>query len=159
MRCRESNWLEDYRMDLLEPASRARFERHLSECRSCRQALQDASSAGSLLQWLSPVEPSPAPSPDFYRKVQRSLEQRLAAGWWRPVAALQLRLAYPLLLLGFLLTAWTLVHQADNLEEGVLGLPPSRFASAVLPQESYLASRDLVMNTLVGFPEEELPNE
>ena len=148
--------LEEYLAGELRPGEQERVREHLSRCRSCGQALEEAQSARSYLRWLVPEEAPPVPGPGFYVRVQQGIERRLEAGWfgtvvrsWRP------RFAYPLLLLGLLFAAWILTFDLDSGDDSIFGFPPTQFSSYISSEADRLESRDLVMMTLVEATEED----
>ena len=148
--------LEEYLAEELPPGEQQRVREHVSRCRPCRQALEEAQSARSYLRWLVPEEPPPVPGPGFYFRVQQAIERRVEAGWFGVVArSLRPRFAYPLLLLGLLFAAWTLTFDQDPVDESIFGFPPEQFSSNISSEADRLASRDLVMMTLVEAPEED----
>jgi anti-sigma factor RsiW len=149
--------MEEYVMGDLEPRALALFEQHVSECRSCARALADARQTHAYLSWLQPAGAPPEPSPDFYRKIERSIEKKASAGWLGTMAAAFQRpkLAYPLLFLifGLLLAAWTMDFQPDWSESGILGIPPARFSQAISSDADLNRDRELVMVSLVESEE------
>ncbi len=158
MRRHVEGQVEDYLMEWLAPEQRREFEFHTTRCRSCAEALQHAQQARSYLECLLPDEAPPTPGPDFFWKVQRSIEQKRATGWFGALAtSLHPHLAYPLLLLGLLLAAWTLTFELAEREEGLLAMefPSALFASMSFSEDDRGAGRDRVMMTLVEMPEED----
>ena len=145
--------IEEYLMGEMNPHALRSFNGHVEQCGSCAKAIRDARESQSYLEWLRPAEAPPAPGPDFYFKVQRSIQQKSVSGWLGNfVAAFRRpRFAYPLvfLLLGLLLTVWTVNVETEWTEAGVLGIPPSRFSEAISSEADRLHSRDLVMVNLV----------
>jgi hypothetical protein len=129
------------------------FEQHIAKCRFCAHALRDAREAQSCLAWLHPMEAPPEPGPDFYRKIEKSIERKAASGWLSSLAAALQgpRLAYPLLFLflGLLLTAWTFDFEPDWSDAGVLGIPPARFSDTISSEADQLRHREMVMVSLV----------
>ena len=157
MRNHVQDRMEEYVLGELQPRALAVFEQHVSECRSCARALAEVRQAHSLLTWLQPVGAPPEPSPDFYRKIERSIEKKTSAGWFGKMAAAFQRpkLAYPLLflVLGLLLAAWTMDFQPDWSESGVLGIPPARFSQVISSDADVIRGRELVMVSLVESEE------
>ncbi len=145
--------LEEYLMDEMEPFAREIFENHVAKCRSCANRVRDARESQSYLAWLRPMEAPPRPGPDFYRKLERSIERKASSGWLPNLAAMLQgpRLAFPLLflVLGLLLTAWTMDFEPELTESGVLGIPPARFSDAISSEADRLHSREMVMVSLV----------
>ncbi len=155
MRHHVKDHIEDYLAGMLDPEALRNFEQHITSCRSCEEALCDSRAARSYLQWLLPVKTPPEPGPEFYSRVQKSIEKKMDSGWLGNLAAALHgpRLAYPLLFLflGLLLMAWSMTFQTDWAETGVLGIPPARFSTSVSSE----AGRDLVMISLVELPANE----
>lgn len=145
--------MEEYVMGELEPRARAVVEQHLSECRACARAVADVRQTRSLLAWLQPAGAPPEPSPDFYRKIERSIEKKASAGWLGTLAAAfqRPRLAYPILFLflGLLFAAWTMDFQPEWSESGVLGIPPARFSQVISSEADRYRNREMVMVSLV----------
>lgn len=154
MRNHVTDRIEDYLTGEIAPRALQVFHRHVGQCPSCAKAVRDAQQSQSYLQWLRPVEAPPAPGPDFYFKVQRSIQQKSAPGWIGSLAAMfhRPRFAYPLLFLflGLLLTAWSTSFQTEWSEAGILGIPPARFSGIISTEADRIYSRDLVMVSLVG---------
>jgi putative zinc finger protein len=148
---------EEYLMGVLEPRALAVFEQHVSECRSCALALADARQSHAFLAWLQPAGAPPEPSPDFYRKIERSIEKKASTGWLGTMAAAFQRpkLAYPLLflVLGLLFAAWTMDFQPEWSDSGVLGIPPARFSQAISSDADLVRGREMVMVSLVDSEE------
>ena len=157
MRNHVQDRMEEYVMGELEPRALAIFEQHVSDCRPCARALADVRQAHALLTWLQPAGAPPEPSPDFYRKIQRSIEKKTSAGWLATMAAAFQRpkLAYPLLFLvfGLLLAAWTMDFQPEWSESGVLGIPPARFSQVISSDDDVIRGREMVMVSLVESEE------
>ena len=132
------------------------FQEHLRQCRSCEQTLAEARSARSYLAWLLPEEAPPVPGPGFYARVQQNIERKAESSWFGVLAqSWQPRLAYPLLLFGLLVAAWTMTFQMDVEEESVFGFPSTQFSSLVPSEAERLDNRDLVMTSLVEIAEED----
>ena len=153
MRNHVQDRVEEYLMDEMEPFARGIFEHHIAECRSCASHLRDARESQTYLEWLHPADAPPEPSPYFYRNLERSIERKAASGWLPNLAAMLQgpRLAFPLLflVLGLLLTAWTMDFEPDLIESGVLGIPPARFSETISSDADRLRSREMVMVSLV----------
>lgn len=153
MRNHVNEYIEDYLASEMSPRALRVFQQHVAGCRCCAKALREAQEAQSYLGWLRPVEAPPAPGPDFYFKVQRSIQQRSLSGWIGSLAAMfhRPRFAYPLvvLFLGLLVTAWTTSFQSEWNEASILGIPPARFSGIISTEADRVHSRDLVMVSLV----------
>ena len=145
--------IEEYLMGLLDADAQRNFEQHIGSCRSCRKALQDSRDADSYLKWLLPLEAIPLPGPEFYSRVEKSIEKKLDSGWFSNLAAVLYgpRLVYPLLFLflGLLLAAWAQTVSTEWGEAGVLGIPPARFSGTISSEADRANSRDLVMVSLM----------
>jgi hypothetical protein len=159
MRHHVKHRLDDYCMELLDPESRQAFERHVESCSSCRLALREYQSAHSCLQWLVSADAPPEPGPEFYCRVQASIERRRFSGGWLDglAATLQPRLAYPVALLGILLVAWILTFRLSDVEEGMIAMefPETQFANMSFSNPDARAGQDQVMLSLVNGPEAE----
>ena len=158
MLCRMRNLIEDYLSETLEPARRADLERHVAHCRSCQQALAAAQESRLCLEWLAPEDAPPQPGPDFYYRVQQSIERERLGGWFSSLAAaMRWRLAYPLAVLCLLLLAWSLTLDGrDSLAYD--GLAETEYPAAEFAQMSFShgdQAQELVMVTLVCAPEEQ----
>jgi len=133
------------------------LECHIAHCPSCRQALTAAREARLCLGWLVPQDAPPQPGPDFYYRVQQSIERERLGGWFSSVAAaMRLRLAYPLAALCLLLVAWSLTFQGRE-SFPYDGLAETEYAAAEFARMSFSygdQAQELVMMTLVGTPEE-----
>ena len=114
--------LDAYVTETLAPESRREIEQHVAGCRTCREAVEVARSAGFYLQWLSPTEAPPEPGPGFYLRLQESIERKRYSGWFTSLAVARPRLAYPLLLLGCLLMVWTLTVPPFMSEEDLVAM-------------------------------------
>ena len=151
-------WLEAYLEGVLDPVSQDGFDRHVAQCGSCRKALDAALNARQCLDWLVPAEAPPVPGPEFYARVERSIERRLARNWFDSLGAvMQPRLAYPLLVLGLLAAAWTFTYDNREPEEGLAAIeyPAAEFAQMSITMADHDRSEDLVMMNLVEVPEEQ----
>ncbi len=158
MLCRMKHLIEDYLSETLEPARRTDLERHMANCPSCQQALTAAQEARLCLDWLMPVEAPPQPGPDFYYRVQRSIERERQGSWFASLeAAMRWRLAYPLGVLCLLLVAWSLTFEGRD-SFAYDGLAETEYPAAEFSQMSFShgdQAQELVMVTLVGVPEEQ----
>ena len=155
MQCHVRDQLDEYLTGELGPDAERQFQEHVRCCRSCETALSEARSARSYLAWLAPAEAPPVPGPGFYLRVHEAIERKLAWGWFgRLAASLRPRFAYPLALLGLLFMAWTLTFEIDAAEDSVFGIPPSQFSASISSELDRVASRDLVLITLVEITEE-----
>ncbi|MBI2815914.1 MAG: zf-HC2 domain-containing protein [Acidobacteria bacterium] len=141
--------IEEYLSGELDVHELRDFRRHLKECPSCARAVREAEDTQSCMQWLQPLEAPPAPGPDFYFKIQSSIQRNSGAGCLGSFALAfrGLRVAYPLIFLaaGLLISLWTFTTQTEWGEYGVLDIPPARFSTAITTE----ARRDLVMVSLV----------
>ena len=153
MRNHVNDRFDDYLAGELNLDALRNFERHIDNCRSCAKELAETEDARSCLQWLLPLESPPEPGPEFYARVQSSIEKKMDSGWFGSLAsALQApRLAYPLLFLflGLLFTAWTMTSGTEWNETSVLGIPPARFSGSISTEADRMHNRDLVMISLV----------
>jgi len=145
--------LEDYlEGDLLIEEERI-VQEHLSVCSSCAAALEDAQTARGCLALLRSNEAPPRPGPEFFVKVQQSIERQQSPGWFGSLsAALHApKFAYPLLFLflGLLATAWTMTSDSEWADTGVFGIPQPVYSAAAS------VDRDLVMTSLVETAESE----
>ena len=70
-----------YLLGALEPAERARFERHLSQCSSCREELAHLAVLPTLLSRVGPLAADAAPPPDFGAVAARIAAERRRARW------------------------------------------------------------------------------
>ena len=146
--------LEAHLAGELSPDQEGVFQEHLRQCRSCEQTLAEARSARSCLAWLLPEEAPPVPGPGFYARVQQNIERKAESSWFGVLAqSWQPRLAYPLLLFGLLVAAWTMTFQMDVEEESVFGFPSTQFSSLVPSEAERLDNRDLVMTSLIEIAE------
>jgi len=145
--------IEDYLSGMLDPVALRGFEEHIRSCRGCEEALCDSRAAQSYLQCLLTQETPPQPGPEFYSRVQKSIEKKMDSGWLGDLTAAfhGPRLAYPLLFLlfGLLLMAWSMSFQTEWTETGVFGIPPARFSGVISSEADRMRSRDLVMISLV----------
>jgi hypothetical protein len=150
--------VDEYLGRLLDPATQASFERHLGVCPGCQEALKAAQEARQCIDWLVPTEAPPQPGPNFYHRVAQSIEQKRAYGWFGTLAmTMRPRLAYPLVVLGLLLVAWTFTYEARVADDGLVAMeyPASEFAQMTFSDADEVSGQDLVMRTLVELPEEE----
>jgi hypothetical protein len=148
-------WLDAYLERTLDTASEERFHRHVSDCRSCRKALTSAREARQCIDWLLPADPAPVPGPEFYYRLEQSIDRRISRNWFENLAgAVQPRLAYPLVFLGLLTAAWTLTFDPPQMEEGFAAIeyPASEFAQMAFTTADRELSEDLVMMNLVELP-------
>ena len=149
--------LDAYVEEMLDSASQELFERHVSACGSCRKALLAAREARECLDWLLPVEAPPVPGPEFYARVEESIERKLSRNWFDDLgAAIRPRLVYPLIFLGLLAAAWTLTSEIREPEEGLAAIeyPATEFAHMSFTSADTDLSEDLVMMNLVELPAE-----
>jgi Putative zinc-finger len=152
------NSLDAYLERMLDPVSEDQFDRHVAGCRSCRKALIAAREARQYIDWLLPTDPAPVPGPDFFYRVEQSIEKRVSRNWFENLAgAIRPRLAYPLLFLGLLAAAWTLTYNAPEPEEGLAAIeyPAAEFAQMAYTTSDRELSEDLVMMNLVELPVEQ----
>jgi anti-sigma factor RsiW len=99
--------IDDYLLGGLDHSGRAEFEAHVDSCRRCREALASARQAGRVMQWLPNPKAAPQPGPDFFYRVQASIQKQQAQSWLgNLVAGMQPRLALPFVMMGMLLLAW-----------------------------------------------------
>lgn len=144
--------LDEYLAGELGSLELRRFEHHIAECSSCALAVEDAQRVGAYLRALKPAEAVPQPGPEFYFKVQRSIQQKQSSGWFATMSTVlhTPRLAYPLLFLvmGLALTVWT-TRTDDIGDVGVFGIPQPVYTA------SASSDRDLVMTSLVDSAETE----
>lgn len=147
---------EDYLAGQLRGREHDRFEGHLRNCVSCRQALREAESSRRYLQWLRPSEPPPIPGPDFYVRVRQAIERKPSGWLGNLAAALHPRLAYPLIFVVLMLAVWTVTLPNGELEELTpLDALTMQFASISFPDADQNHYRDLVMSNLVEVAEAE----
>jgi hypothetical protein len=150
--------LDAYLDQMLDPGSLELFDRHVSDCRSCRKAVAAARKARQCLDWLAPEEQAPVPGSEFFYRVERSIEQRVSRNWFEALAgAMQPRLVYPLVFLGLLTAAWTLTYELPQPEEGLAAIeyPATEFAEMAFTTTDRELSDDLVMMNLVDLPIEQ----
>ena len=111
--------LDEYLLRLLSTSETLYLESHVQQCPGCAAGLRDARQTRQCVEFLMPTEPGPKPGPDFYARVQHSIEreqsQRLLS---RLSVQLRPRLVYPLVSLAVLLVAWTLTLQPSEVEDG-----------------------------------------
>ena len=151
--------LDAYLEGLLDPATVAELEFHTARCGSCRMALEAARDSQQCMAWLLPIEAPPEPGPDFYVRVEQSIEQRLARNWFYALAAaMHPRLAYPLVFLALLVAAWGLTNEGMVLEAEealvVMEYPATEFAQMAVTGADREFGEDLVMMNLMELPEE-----
>jgi predicted anti-sigma-YlaC factor YlaD len=150
--------LDAYLEAMLDSGTHSAFDRHLAECGACRRAVKAAREARQCLDWLVPAEAPPVPGPEFYARVEQSIERRLARNWFDALgAAMRPRLAYPLLFLGLMAAAWTFTSDIREPEEGLTAIeyPSAEFAQMSFTTADHDQSEDLVMMNLVAMPEEQ----
>ena len=150
--------LDDYLDQVLDPGSRDLFDRHVAACGSCRKALLAAREARQCMGWLAPEEAAPLPGPDFYYRLEQSIDKRISRNWFENLAgAMRPRLAYPLLFLGLLAAAWTLTYDLPESAEGLAAIefPGTDFAQMAFTTADRESSEDLVMMNLVDLPIEQ----
>lgn len=150
--------LDAYLEQMLDSASLELFERHVAECGSCRKRLTAAREARQYIGWLLPAEPAPVPGPDFYYRVERSIDRRISRNWFENLAgAIRPRLVYPLIFLGLLTAAWTLTYEPPAPEEGLAAIeyPTTEFAQMAFTSADRELSEDMVMMNLVDLPIEQ----
>ena len=150
--------LDAYLEELLDPGSQGLFDRHVAGCDSCRTALIAARETRQYVNWLLPTEAAPVPTPDFYFRLQRSIDKRLSRNWFENLAgAMRPRLAYPLIFLGLLATAWTITSDTREPTEGLAAIeyPATEFAQMAFTTADRELSEDLVMMNLVDLPFEQ----
>jgi len=150
--------LDAYLEELLDAQSAENFRNHIVDCGSCRRAFAEAQESRLCMEWLVPDSEPPVPGPEFYVRVERSIEKRLSRNWFENLAgAMRPRLAYPLAFLMLLAVAWTYTIQAREPEEGLAAIeyPATEFAqmSYTTTSDANL-SEDLVMMNLVELPAE-----
>jgi anti-sigma factor RsiW len=160
MRNHVTEFLDDYLLGGMDPAARASVEAHLAGCRSCRAALEAAREASEVMRWLPNPEAPPPPGPDFYYRVQASIEKQQSRGWllnW--TAGLQPRLAVPALMMGLLLLALMVIPRrgtarvsgpTDGWEE--VEFPSADFAAMTYSNDHDEAPHDRMMYDLVETP-------
>ena len=151
------NQLDAYLEGMLHSASRGLFDRHVAGCGSCHKALRDAREARLCLDWLIHEDAAPVPAPDFYYRVEESIEKRISRNWFENLAgAMRPRLAYPLIFLGLLTAAWTLTTETPQPDEGLAAIeyPAREFAEMAFTTADRELSEDLVMMNLVDLPME-----
>jgi len=145
--------IDDFLTGSLDGYALKVLHRHIDICRSCAKALREAREARGYLKMLRPAEPPPVPGPDFYFKVQRSIQQKSGTDWLSGMTAMfqRPRFVYPILFLflGLLITAWSISFQSDWGADGILGIPPARFSGNIVSEADRMHSRDVVMVSLV----------
>lgn len=147
--------LDAYLEGMLNPAQEEAFDRHVTGCAACRKALRAAREARQCIDWLLPTEAAPVPGPEFYVRVQESIDRQLSRNWFETLAgAMRPRLVYPLLLIGLLSAAWTLTVETREPEEGLAAIeyPTVEFAHMSFTLSDRELSQDLVMTNLVDLP-------
>lgn len=147
--------MDAYLEGLLDPASQEQLQQHAAVCGPCRRALQQAQEARQYVAWLRPTEAPPVPGPDFYARVQQSIEKRLSRNWFEVLGeAMRPRLAYPIIILALLTAAWTLTSDVREPEEGLAAIeyPATEFAQMAFTMSDRELSEDLVMMNLVDLP-------
>ena len=147
--------IDDYLQGTLNPAERERAEAHLASCHDCRRELDEARDAIAAMSWLPHPEAPPQPGPEFYYRVQASIEKAQSMGWLtRWSLALQPRLAIPILMMGMLLLAWMIslprhgvAMTADGWQE--VEYPSADFARMTYSDDQDEARHDRMMNNLI----------
>ncbi|MBI3935032.1 MAG: zf-HC2 domain-containing protein [Acidobacteria bacterium] len=150
--------LDAYLEEMLDSRSLEQFERHVADCGFCRKALLAAREAGRCMDWLLAAEAPPVPGPDFYVRVQQSIDKRLSRNWFENLAAaVHPRLAYPMIFLGLLAAAWTFTYERWQPEEGLAAIeyPATEFAQMSFTMADRELSEDLVMMNLVELSAEQ----
>jgi hypothetical protein len=141
--------MEDYMSGHMDAPAAREFRLHLGTCRSCSAAYEDLQQANSYLQRLRPIETPPQPGPEFYAKLQASIDKKLDTSWFGNFALTfqAPRLAFPILFLflGLVVSAWTMMATSEWEAEGIMGIPPRRFSQTITSQ----TDRDMVMVSLV----------
>jgi hypothetical protein len=152
--------LEAYLEQTLEPSAQAEVERHIVVCGSCRAALEGEREARRCMDWLLSLEAPPQPGPDFYVRVEQSIDQRLSQDWFSVLAAaMRPRLAYPVMFLLLLAGAWGYTYETASsivpVEEGLTAMeyPAAEFTDLSFSHLEREASEDVVMMSLVALPE------
>jgi hypothetical protein len=136
-------YIDEYLEGAMDAAGRGRFESHLSQCGSCRAALEDARDAISIMSWLPNPEVAPQPGPDFYYRVQASIENAQSGTWltgW--TVGLQPRLAIPILMMGMLLLAWMISLPRHGSAMNPDGWEEVEYPSADFAQMTYFDDQD-----------------
>ncbi len=111
--------MDEYLLRLLNTSETLYLESHVRQCPGCAAALRDARQTRQCVELLMPTEPPPQPGPDFYERVQNSIERRQSQTLFTRLSVqLRPRLAYPLVSLAVLLVAWTLTLQPPETEDG-----------------------------------------
>ena len=135
--------IDEYLQGTLDPASLASFEGHLARCGDCRAAVGNAREASAMMSWLATPERAPQPGPDFYYRVQASIEKAQAGGWLvRWVAGLQPRLAIPVLMMGMLLLGWVISLPRHGSAMNPDGWDEVEYPSADFAQMTYSNDQD-----------------
>lgn len=153
--------IDEFLQGTLDAASLARFEGHVAQCQNCRQALADARDVAAIMIWLPNPEVAPQPGPDFYYRVQASIEKAQAGGWLvRWVVGLQPRLAIPVLMMGMLLLAWMIslprhgsAMNPDGWDE--VEYPSADFAQMTYSDDQDEARHDRMMDNLFDAADEQ----
>jgi hypothetical protein len=154
--------LDAYLEQTLQPSAQAELERHVAYCATCRQALEAEREARACMTWLLASEAPPQPGPDFYVRVQQSIDQKLSQDWFSALAAaMRPRLAYPMMFLMLLAGAWSYTYDATavaapTVEDGFTAMefPAAEFTDLAFSHLEREASEDVVMTSLVSLPEE-----
>ena len=154
--------LEAYLEGRLDSAALAEVERHISHCRSCREALEAEREVRQCMDWLVPTEAPPQPGPDFYVRVEQSIDHRLSQDWFSALGAvMRPRFAYPMFFLLLLAGAWsytdsTSVQFTPPVEEGLTAMefPAADFTDLAFSHLEREDSEDVVMTNLVAAPGE-----
>ena len=135
--------IDDYLQGAMDAASVVRFDSHVAHCRECREALSNARDASTMMSWLPHPEAAPQPGPDFYYRLQESIEKAQTGGWLvRWVVGLQPRLAIPALMMGMLLLAWMISLPRHGSAMTVDGWDEVEYPSADFAQMTYSDDQD-----------------
>jgi hypothetical protein len=120
MKCEHEQDDGAYVLGALSPAERASYERHLSTCSFCREAVADIAVLPGLLGRLDPadfaklLEPTPPPAvplqrsrlPELVSAVETSRRQERRSGRWRATGASLIAACLALVVGGAVALAW-----------------------------------------------------